>query len=235
MTTRRTLLALSALIVTPALAQKKRPADEPLSDHGWFPLRSDEGKPFPNLRLPVEITRQLDNHPGMIRTGSAAPDVTLIEFSDFNCPWCRKSARDMAAMAEDDADLRIGLVNNPILSPGSKEAALVELAVLKNHGRVQAHALHKALFSLTGYVDGKRALATAASLGLDDAALGASAGNDPELKAVLDRQMSLAESLALTMTPSFVLAGAGIVGYPGPKALRGAVAAVRKCDRIACG
>ncbi|MCA0424153.1 MAG: DsbA family protein [Proteobacteria bacterium] len=233
---RHILTALPALIAAPALAQKKAPAKPATeSDHGWFRLRSDEGKPFPNLRLPVEITRQLDNHPGMIRTGSTTPDVTLIEFSDFNCPWCRKSAKDMQAMIAADSDLRIGLIANPILSAGSKEAALVELAVLKNHGRVSAHTLHTAMFSLTGFVDGKRALGVARDLGLDDAALANAAAGDPELKAVLDRQMKLAESLALAVTPSYVIGDAGIVGYPGPNALRGTITAMRKCEKIACG
>lgn len=233
MLNRRTLLS-AALLATPALAQGKKPPPPAESDHGWFKLRSDDGKPFPNLRLPVELTRQLDAHPGMIRAGSDAPDVTLIEFTDYNCPWCRKAARDMTALAESDADLRLGLINNAILSPGSKEAALVELAVLKNHGRKPAFALHKAIFALTGHVDGKRALAAAVALGLDEATIGGAATNDPELRTVLDRQLKLADSLALTVTPSFVIGGAGVIGYPGPGAVRGMIAAVRKCELIAC-
>ena len=234
---RRMLLALPAAFAadaTFAQAKKAAPPKPAESDHGWYKLRSDDGKPFPNLRLPVEITSEIDRHPGMIRTGSDAPDVTLVEFYDYNCPWCRKAAADIETLAAGDAGLRIGLINNPILSAGSKEAALIELAVIKGHGRKSAFALHKALLTLSGPVDGKRAQGVATALGLDGEALALAATSDPELKAVLDRQMKLADNLALTVTPSFVIGGAGVVGYPGPKAMARMVAAVRQCELISC-
>lgn len=231
---RRSLIALAAALAAgPAAAQQKKPAAAE-SDHGWYKLRSDDGKPFPNLRLPVEITAEIDRHPGMIRTGSDTPDVTLVEFYDYNCPWCRKAAGDIAALAAADPALRVGFINNPILSAGSKEAAMVELAVIKGHGRKAAHGLHKAILALSGPVNGKRALEAASGLGLHAAALAEAAANDPELKAVLARQMALADNLALTVTPSFVIGGAGVIGYPGPGAMARMVAAMRKCELISC-
>lgn len=226
-----------ALFAAPSLAQGKKaaPAQQPESDHGWYKLRSDDGKPFPNLRLPNELTAQVERLPGLIRVGSDSPDVTLVAFTDYNCPWCRKAAPVLDALVRQDADLQIGLVNNAVLSPASKEAARVELAVLKTYGRKDAYGLHKAVFGLTGLVDGKRALDTAAGLGLDRAMLAEATASDPELAEALERQMKLADSLAFTATPSFMIGGAGVIGYPGPKALAGMVASVRKCELIACG
>lgn len=236
---RRAILTVALLAPVPVLGQTKSTAKKPPaadeSDHGWFKLRSDEGKPFPNLRLPSELTSEVERLPGLIRAGSDAPDVTLVAFTDYNCPWCRKAAADLDALVRSDADFRLGLVNNPVLSAGSKEAAKVELAVIKTHGRRQAYALHMAALALKGHVDGARALDTAAARGLDRAELAEAAKTDPELTEALDRQMRLAEQLAFTVTPSFMIGGAGVIGYPGPKAIAGMIAAMRRCEMIACG
>ena len=235
---RRAILT-AALLASPALAQPKKPATKTQpdaeSDHGWYKLRSDEGKPFPNLRLPPELTSEVERLPGLIRVGSETPDVTLVAFTDYNCPYCRKAAPDLDALVSKDADLRLGLVNNAVLSAASKAAAKVELAVIKHFGRAQAYALHKAVFALKGMVDGERALDAAAGLGLDRAMLAEAAQSDLELSEALDRQMRLADSLAFTATPSFMIGGAGVIGYPGPKAMAGMIASLRKCELIACG
>lgn len=232
------LSALAGGLALPALAQQKKsgtqPAKQPESDHGWYRLRSDEGKPFPNLRLPNELASEVERLPGLIRAGSEQPDVTLVAFTDYNCPWCRKAAKDLDAMGREDADLRIGLVNNAILSPGSKDAAKVEIATIKHYGRKDAYRLHMAALGLSGHVDGRRTLDLAGGLGLDRAMLETAAASDPEVSEALDRQMKLAESMAFTTTPCFVLGTAGVIGYPGPNTMRSMVAAMRKCELIAC-
>ena len=96
---------------------------------GWYPITSDAGQPVPNLRLPVELTSEVDELPGLIRVGSAGADVTIVEFYDYNCPYCRKAAVDLEALLGSDKGVRLGLVNNPVLSPHSKDAALIELSV----------------------------------------------------------------------------------------------------------
>jgi protein-disulfide isomerase len=234
---RRALLSgLAASLALPVLAQQKKSAPKPAeSDHGWYKLRSDEGKPFPNLRLPNELAREVERLPGLIRAGSDTPDATLVAFTDYNCPWCRKAAKELAAMLQEDADLRLGLVNNAILSPASKEAARVEIAVIKHYGRKDAYALHMAALGLSGLVDGRRTLDLAAGLGLDRAILTEAASTDPEVAEALDRQMKLADGMAFTTTPCFMIGTAGVIGYPGPRAMRSMVAAMRKCEMIACG
>ena len=58
----------------------------------WFPIKGDDGKPVANLRLPVELTSEVDELKGLIRIGAKQPDVTVVEFYDYNCPFCRKAA-----------------------------------------------------------------------------------------------------------------------------------------------
>ena len=235
---RRFLIAATLAAAAPAGAQQTsaRPAaPQPESDHGWYRLRSDEGKPFPNLRIPNELASQVERLPGLIRAGCETPDVSLFVFTDYNCPWCRKAAADLDRLMRSDPDLRLGLVNNPVLSPGSRAAALIELAVMKTYGRKDAYRLHMAALALTGHVDGPRTLDLAARLDLDRAALAGAAATDPELPAALERQMQLAESMTFTVTPSFLIGDAGVPGYPGPNAVAGMIAGMRRCERIACG
>ena len=132
----------------------------------WFDLLDDSGRPVTNLRVPVELTDEIELLRGAIWTGARDPDVTVVEFYDYNCPWCRKAASDLQQLRRDMPGLRLGLVNNPILSPQSVEAAIVEVAITKMQGKTAAARLHEALFSQKGVIDGERALDTAESLGL---------------------------------------------------------------------
>ena len=200
----------------------------------WYPVTSDDGRPVPNLRAPIELTSELEEMPGVIwGGGGASPAVTLVEFYDYNCPWCRKVTSDISTMMAANPDLRVGLVNNAILSLQSVQAAKVELAVLKVKGAKTSHALHQRLFSLTGRVDGSRALDAAAELGCDRAEI-EKVADEPETGAILKQQMRLAASLGLMATPSFIVGGAAVLGYPGPKSLAQIVGATRTCGTITC-
>jgi protein-disulfide isomerase len=222
----RALLGTSLLAVAPgrAFAQPAEP---------WFDVLDDDGRPMSNLRLPVELTDEIELLRGVIWTGASDPDVTLIEFYDYNCPWCRKAAGDLRRLAETMPGLRIGLVNNPILSPGSAAAAKVELALVKTQGGASAARLHEALFDRRGMIDGPRALDAAAGLGLVRPEL-EEASRAPDIAEALITQMRLAASLGMTATPSFVMGGTGVLGYPGPRTLAQMVATVRSCGQIVC-
>ena len=225
--TRRDFLVVSATLtggICQAVAQ---------SGDGWYSVQSDEGTPVQNLRLPVELFSEVDELPGLFRAGSATPDVTIVEFYDYNCPFCRKAAKDLEALVTGDKGLRLGLVNNPILSPQSKEAARIELAFLKLRGPGPTYEFHKRLYRVPGKVDGGKAVAIALELGTSRDEIARTAAGD-DVRRALERQLELAASLGLAATPSFLIAGAGVLGYPGPKSLTGIVASVRKCDEIAC-
>jgi protein-disulfide isomerase len=199
----------------------------------WFPLVGDHGRPVANLRLPVELTSEVDDLPGAIWLGSESRALTLVEFYDYNCPYCRTAVRDIHALMQDEPELRVGLVNNPILSEQSVEAAKVEL-VLSRLGRPTAvYGFHRRLFERRGTIDGAKALEVADELGAPRGKVEELMGRR-DVQDMLSTQMRLAASLGFAATPSFLAAGAGVLGYPGPNALRSIVDAVRRCDRIAC-
>jgi thiol-disulfide isomerase/thioredoxin len=145
---RRDVLGVLAAAVAGLGAAAARAQGDP-----WFPITGDNGKPVANMRLPVELTSEIETLPGVVWTGSATPGVTLVEFFDYNCPYCRKAAPDIHALVRDTPDLRVGLVNNPILSPRSADAAKVELALLKLNGPGATYEFHRRLFERRGTID----------------------------------------------------------------------------------
>ena len=214
-------LLSSSLTAVKAEAQDSRPYD----------LMGDDGKRVANYRLPSELS--LTGLPGVIWTGSVTPDVILTEFFDYNCPYCRKAASDLDALLTRDVNFKFGLVNNAIIGLGSVQAAKVQQAVLKLYGPKRAYDFHKAMFAHRGANDGPLALQLAQSLGLDREKIEAAADGD-DIASVLKRQVKLASDLGFYATPSFMLNGVGILGYPGPRSTSRMIEAVRKCDKLAC-
>lgn len=197
----------------------------------WADVRDDAGAPIPNVRIPSELDPF--GLPGVLWFGTASPDVNLIEFFDYNCPVCRASVPELDALVRETPGLRLGLVHNAILSPGSLGAARTVLAVLRLAGPQKAYELHRRLFALRGHVDGRRALAAADEMDVSAQALGApqvaSAAAD-----ALGAHMKLAKGAGFEITPSYVLQGVGLFGHPGPKSLRAMIAAARECDELVC-
>jgi protein-disulfide isomerase len=198
-----------------------------------YKVDSDEGRPVANTRLPGEIVGEIPGLKGVTYVGPAEAETTLYEFFDYNCPYCRKAASDMVSLAESDPTLRIGLVNNPILSPQSAQAAKVALAVQRKLGSAAAWSLYRTLLAGRGTIDGTGALKAAAKLGVPSAEL-ETIGDSEEVRLALKAQMRMAADLGLAATPSYVLGNTGLLGHPGAKSLARMIAATRRCDRIAC-
>jgi protein-disulfide isomerase len=198
-----------------------------------YKVDSDEGRPVANMRLPGEIVGEIPGLKGVTYVGPAEAETTLYEFFDYNCPYCRKAAADMLSLAGSDPTLRIGLINNPILSPQSAQAAKVVLAVQRKLGSAAAWSLYGTLLAGRGTIDGLGALKAAGRLGVPTAELEA-IGDSEEVRLALKAQMRMAADLGLAATPSYVLGNTGLLGHPGAKSLARMIAATRRCDRIAC-
>ena len=215
-------LIASGLGAHPALAQ----------GHGQlYALTSDAGGILPNYRVPPTLDPALLR--GMIEVGADNPDVTIYEFFDYRCPWCRAATPEIDALLAATKGVRLALVNNAILSKGSLAAAHVQQAVLKWHGDKVAYGLHQALFADPRLADETRALEIAGQLGCDTDQLRAEI-RGTQVADVVARQMRLAADLGLTATPSFVIAGTAVLGWPGGRSLRGMIENVASCDRLVC-
>ncbi|MEA1830648.1 DsbA family protein [Methylobacterium durans] len=196
-------------------------------------VTNDEGRPVANMRLPGEITGEITALRGVTYVGAREAETTLYEFFDFNCPYCRKAASDLASLSASDGALRVGLVHNPILSVQSAQAAKVALAVQRKLGSAAAWSLYTQLLGRPGRIDGPGAMQAAAALGLPSAEAESIADSE-EIRLALKSHMRMAADLGLYATPSYVLGNSGILGHPGVRALAKMIASLRRCDRIAC-
>jgi protein-disulfide isomerase len=163
--------------------------------------------------------------------GNPKGDVTLVEFFDYNCTYCRRAHADMKELISEDPGVRVVLKQFPILGDGSvaaaQIAAAVQLTAPDKYG-----AFHDELITDKGQVDGNKALAVAADIGLDPEKLKAMANSD-EVKASIAESGTLAQKLDLTGTPSYATRLKVVVGAVGLDGLKAEVKAVRDCNKAA--
>jgi protein-disulfide isomerase len=164
------------------------------------------------------------------RFGAAEADVVLIEAFDYNCGYCRAAAADLDAMVGADPRLALAPLHLPILSPASLEAARIQTAVRQRHGEAAGRAFHLGLFGLRGFVDAAKARGLALDLGV-----AVTAAEEAAADAEVQRQSAAARTAGLRLTPTFVLGATAFVGWPGRATMETFVAAMRRCDRPACG
>jgi len=164
--------------------------------------------------------------------GNPNGDITLVEFFDYNCSYCKRALDDMNRLIVDDPGLRIVLKEFPVLGLGSTEAAQVAGAVVllapDRYGE-----FHQLLLGTQAQATGALALAAAAEIGLDVAEIEAMVGT-AEVSAVIEESYMLADALGLTGTPSYVLGNEVIVGAIGYDSLRGMIDSIRACGFTVC-
>lgn len=155
--------------------------------------------------------------------GNATGDVTLVEFFDYNCKYCRAVAPTIAELQGADPKLRLAYKEFPILGAGSLAAAKVALAA-QRQGKY--HELHRALMSATSSVDGDTALQAAKALGLDVDRLKRDM-DDPAIAETIARNQALAAELGINGTPGFVVADQVVPGVADRAAFEGLIREAR--------
>lgn len=149
----------------------------------------------------VRVRASLNQDPDSPVIGNPEGDVVLVEFFDYNCPYCRRAADDLLEVVAKDAGIRVVMKEFPILGPGSQFAARAALAAALQ-GRYEA--FHFALMQAPGKKEEGLVMAVARDLGLDLERL----RNDmqaPAIEAALRRNFELAETLEINGTPAFVI------------------------------
>lgn len=150
--------------------------------------------------------------------GARDADVTLVEFFDYACGYCRASLTDIDRLLREDPKLRIVYREMPVLGPDSEAASHLSLAVAKTGRYAQ---FHRALFA-AGRPDRAALDKLGAQFGVD-AAKAASAGTREEIATNLQLQ----NALRLTGTPSWVIGDRVLSGAVGYDALKAAIAEQR--------
>ena len=112
--------------------------------------------------------------------------------------------------------LRLGLIDSPMLSVGSVQAAKLRQAALILYGPEKAFAFHRALYATKGRIDGDIALNAAQAMGLDVKKL-ADTANSREVRDRIIAQMDFLDRIGVSSTPSFIINNRLLSGWPGPE------------------
>jgi protein-disulfide isomerase len=171
------------------------------------------------------------NSPRQVVVGNPHGDVTLVEFFDYNCGYCKRAHADLKELLANDKNLRVVLKEFPVLGDGSVEAANVAVAV-NIVAPDKYWAFHDAMLTERGQANGEKAIAVAEEIGIDKAKLMA-AMKSPEIKATIAESYDLANKLALTGTPSYVTPKEVVVGAVGYDALKEKIG-VARCGQPTC-
>ncbi len=141
--------------------------------------------------------------------GNPKGDVTMVEFFDYNCPWCKKDFPDVMALIDTDKNLKVVLKEFPILGPDSEYAAKAAIAAGKQGKYLQ---MHTALYQQEGRVTPEIVDEIAAAQGLNMDQLHKDM-EDPGTAEIITRNRDLAQSLAINGTPAFVIVDKLVPGY----------------------
>jgi len=169
-------------------------------------IRAEVERPFPGAVL-----------------GNPKGSVTLVEFTDFACTYCRQSVADVEALVAAHPDLKVVVRELPILSPQSADAARMALAAAEQ-GKYRA--FHHAMFA-AGRPSPETIDAAARAAGLDMARARTVAAS-AAVSAEINRNLEFAQTLEFNGTPSWIAGDDVFSGAVGIERMTEAVAAARK-------
>lgn len=155
--------------------------------------------------------------------GNPTGKVTMVEFFDYNCGWCKKGFPEVLSLIEEDKDLKFVMKEFPIFGGDSDYAAQAAVAANKQG---KYWAMHVAMMSHEGKITKETVDELAAAQGLDMAQLKKDM-ESPETAGILERNRTLAQSLAINGTPAFIIDDKLVPGYLPKAELASAINDVR--------
>ena len=237
---RRVLLALALLLPAAAAAQGFSPAQR----QEVVQILRDALKTDPTILRDALLALQADEDRGRERTvseaisrlgkqlydpadaaeGNPQGDVTMVEFYDTRCPYCRRMLPVMTELMQDEPGLKLVMKDLPILGPSSTLESRALLAAQRQGGYFK---LRDALMASNAPATPAAIRDTADRLGLDGAQIVA-AMDDPAIKTRLDGNIALAQQLGVQGTPAIIVGTHVIAGAADIAELRQAVADARQ-------
>ena len=176
--------------------------------------------------------KALFSSPRQVVLGNPNGNVTMVEFFDYNCGYCKRAMDDMLTLLKDP-NLKVVLKEFPVLGPGSVEAAKVAVAVrMQDKTGKKYLEFHQKLLGGRGQADKDRALAVARDVGMDMTRI-AKDMESPETRESLQESFKLADALGLNGTPSYVVGKDVVIGAVGLTALKEKINNAR-CGQSAC-
>ncbi len=153
------------------------------------------------FRTNLDLVRsELFGNPDAPSMGNADGKTVIVEFSDYNCPYCKRMAPTVKQAIENDPDLKVVMIEFPILGPNSQYAAAAALAA-KLQGKYLE--VHFELFSQKGSLTPPSVDRVLKRMGVDIAKLKEDMQR-PEIKKALERNLELGQLLGINGTPAFI-------------------------------
>ncbi|HEX7924300.1 MAG TPA: DsbA family protein [Bradyrhizobium sp.] len=171
---------------------------------------------------------QVLRDPDIPDIGNPKGDITIVEWFDYNCPYCRKLAPELRQVVQDDGKVRLVLKDWPILGPVSKVAARMALAA-KYQGKFEA--AHEAMISVNSRITEPRIAELLSGAGLDMDRLKKDLdANAKAIDAVLARNNEQAMAFGFNGTPSFIVGKYRVPGVLSIDQFEQVIADARKAN-----
>lgn len=174
--------------------------------------------------MPEDLRKSLERDPTAPVLGNPDGDITLTEFFDYNCPFCRKMVQPMHRLILEDKNLRVVFREWPVFGEDSDFATRASLASLPQEKYWQ---LHTALFRTKGRVTEDATMKAAREVGLDIPRLERDMAAD-QVERHITMSYMLAEHMSLVGTPTFIAGDEGAFGGYSLDDLRGLVRRARE-------
>lgn len=172
----------------------------------------------------ADLRTALEQDPDAPVLGNPEGDVAVVEFFDYNCPYCKRAATEVKGLIEADSDIRVVYREWPILGEGSVVAARAALAA-REQGKYEE--FHWALMEHQARKDEAAVMQIAERVGLDVEKLRADMESDAVDRHIA-QSMALAQSLGFTGTPAFVIGGQPAFGLLSQDQMAAMVAEARE-------
>jgi protein-disulfide isomerase len=175
-------------------------------------------------RAAIRANRAALHAPGALPVaGNAQGDVTVVEFFDYRCPYCRQAYVQVKALLAADPGVRLVFKEFPVLGPASVVAAKAAIAAGMQGKYI---AFHEALMAYRGNLDQAAVMTVAASVGLNTARLTADM-KQAVINTTISGSHALARKIGINGTPAFVIGDELVPGYISLDELKRLVAKAR--------
>jgi protein-disulfide isomerase len=188
-----------------------------------YQRRRERERSAETLKLLTELRGRVRSAGDLPVLGNPEGDVTVVEFFDYRCPYCKRTLEELRRLVGGDPKLRLVFKEFPILGPDSLIASRAAIASRKQGKYL---AFHIALMSHQGALDAETVMAIAREAGLDTARLRADM-EDREASEILKETQALAVRLGIEATPTLIIGDEVHAGYADLDTLKRLVARAR--------
>ncbi|SNS70580.1 DsbA family protein [Tropicimonas sediminicola] len=159
--------------------------------------------------------------------GNPDGDVTIVEFTDYRCSYCRRAFPELDQLVSTDGNIRLILKEFPILGEQSVLSTRMALATRIAHGDEAYKAAHDALIAFRGEINDVTIRAIASDIGLEADPI-IEAMDSPEIDAIIAENHALAQRMQISGTPTFVVGDQMLRGYLPLESMMNVVEQVRE-------